>query len=170
MDKRALIMGALFAAACGAPGDLSPDAVQNIPDGDATGSALSGTYDIEIRVTECSGSCGPFSVGIFSASVCDVGDTESGRVEVTQADGRLVIDTDELPSRFEGGAYADGSFDVGGYATQFGGELQITARSLGQIHADGTLESTIRSRSWGEVEGNDADCVGVREVTGVRED
>jgi len=169
MDRRTIILGALFAAACGSSGDLSRDDVQNIPDGDATGSALSGTYDIEVRVTDCSGSCGPFSVGIFSSSVCDVGDTDSQRVEVSQTDGRLSIDTDDLPSRFEGGAFADGSFDVGGYATQFGGELEITARTLGQIHDDGTLSATIRSRTWGEVEGQSADCVGVREVTGVRD-
>lgn len=156
-------------AACGGPDDLSVDAVQSIPDGDGTGAALAGDYAVDVRVVECRGACGPFSVGIFSASLCDVGEVDSAYLTAHHADGHLAIDTDDLPSRFEGGAYHDGSFDVGGYATQLGGELQITARALGIVDAAGRFEATVRSRSWGSIEGQSVDCVGVREVVGVRE-
>ncbi len=169
MTNRALVLVSLVAVACGSPGDLTPDAVRTIPDGDASGAAWSGAYEIEIRTVECSGTCGPFTVGIFSASVCDVGDVDTERVEVVQTEGHLQIDTSDLPSRFEGGVFANGSFDVGGYATQFGGELEISARGEGTIDPSGRIEATIRSRTWGQVEGQGADCLGVREVTGVRE-
>ncbi|MFK7989838.1 MAG: hypothetical protein AB8I08_27715 [Sandaracinaceae bacterium] len=109
-------------------------------------------------------------MGIFTASVCDVGDTESMQATVTQTDGHLRIVTDELPSLLEGGADADGSFDVGGYATQFGGGLEITARSVGSIGPDGTLRAMIDSRSWGQVEDQGADCYGVREAIGTRDE
>lgn len=169
MNVRHLILSsALLLAACGSD-DLSRDAVQTIPDADGVGSALSGTYELEIRTVECRGSCGPFSVGIFSASVCDVGDVDTDRVEVVQTDGHLRIETGELPSLFEGGAYADGSFDVGGYATQSGGALEITARSIGQLRDD-ELTATVESRTWGNVEGQGADCYGLREVSGTRDD
>ena len=158
---------ALTLVACGSSGDLSPDAVQGIPAGDALGSAHSGEYSLDLRITECSGACGPFRVSGFLVTLCDVGDTDFMYVDVTQSDGALSIDTDDLPSRFEGGVDADGRFDVGGYATQFGGALQITARSQGSIEGD-TLEATLRSRTVGSFEGQSADCIGVREVTGTR--
>jgi len=169
MTQRHLIALAFLLGACGGPGDLSPDAVRSIPDGDGSGAALTGEYSVEIRTIECRGSCGPFAVGIFSASVCDVGDVDTERVSVVHEGGHLRIDTSDLPSRFEGAAFQDHSFDVGGYATQFGGALEITARALGTIDERGELDATIRSWTGGEVEGENADCIGVREVTGARD-
>ncbi len=168
MRNIALIASSLLLAACGT-GGLSAEEVQSIPDGTAVGSSLSGRYALDVRVVECRGRCGPFTVGIFSSSLCDVGDVDTLDAEVTQADGHLRIETDDLPSLFEGGAYADDSFEVGGYATQLGGALEITARSVGSFEG-GQLRATIDSRSWGTIEGQGADCHGVREVTGVRED
>ncbi|MBX3273721.1 MAG: hypothetical protein KF729_25880 [Sandaracinaceae bacterium] len=153
---------------CGGGQDLSPDGVRSIPPGDASGAALAGEYRVRVRVVECAGACGPFSVGIFSSTVCDVGDVDEVSLLVAHDGGRLAIDTDDLPSRFEGGAFTDGSFDVGGYATQFGGGLEITARSLGTIDASGRIEATVRSRTWGRIGEQSADCYGVREVVGTR--
>ena len=169
MNTRLLIPLALAVSACGGPSDLAPDAVRSIPDGDGTGSALGGDYAVELRTVDFSGSCGPFVVGIFTASVCDVGDVVTEHITVEQREGHLVIDTSDLPSRFEGGAYDDASFDVGGYATEFGGAIEITARSLGRIDESGRIEATVRSRTWGDFEGQSADCYGVREVSGARE-
>ncbi|MGE0784808.1 MAG: hypothetical protein AB7S26_03895 [Sandaracinaceae bacterium] len=173
MHRNRLILLATSLAAsltgCGS-NSLTPDAVRSIPDGDGQGAALTGHYDVETRVIECHGSCGPFTVGIFSSTICDVGDTDTISVDATQSDGHLRIETDDLPSLFEGGAFTDGSFEVGGYATQLGGDLEIAARSLGSIDAQGHLSATLEARSWGNIEGQHADCRQIREATGARED
>ena len=163
-----ILLSFLPVLGCGGGQDLTADAVRSIPAGDATGASLAGEYAVRVRVVECAGACGPFSVGIFSSTVCDVGDVDEVSLLVAQDGGRLAIDTDDLPSRFDGGAFTDGSFDVGGYATQFGGGLEITARSLGVIDASGRLEATVRSRTWGRIGEQSADCYGVREVVGAR--
>ncbi len=168
MNQALLVALTTVVAACGGPSGLSQDEVSSIPDGDGLGSPLDGLYTVQVRTIECSGSCGPFTVGFFSASVCDVGEVQTEYLTVTQEGGHLRVDTSDTLSRFEGAAYQDGSFDVGGYVTQFGGDLEITARSVGRIDETGRIDATLRSLTWGEVGGDGADCYGVREVTGTR--
>ena len=170
MNQRNLPLSiAVFVVACGgAPSGLSVDEVLSIPDGTRTGSDLSGGYDIEIRVVDCQGACGPFAVGPFTASVCDVGEIDSDYADALHEGGHLLFDTGLVPSRYEGGVYADGSFDVGAFATQFGGELEITARGTGTIDGAGNIRAVVESWTRGTVEGQSANCIGTREVTGTR--
>src|SRR5262245_16394892 len=83
---------ALGVAACGGgSGELDPDPVTNLPPGDATGSAATGTYAMQSLTTGCSGRC-TTEVDGFTYSACDIGTRLDETADVTQTDGRLVID------------------------------------------------------------------------------
>ena len=161
----ALTLTSAFAASgCGSGHpDLTPDAVRSIPAGTGTGSAASGTYTFRRVTTACSGRCSG-SVSGFPFSVCDVGDSTDDSATVTQTDGVLVIDISDTPSLYRGGIDADGSYDVGAYATEFGGDVEITARSEGVFEAGGFV-GTARSRTRGVVEMQSIDCIGSYDVS-----
>jgi hypothetical protein len=65
-------------------------------------------------------------------------------------DGALQIDVDgnDYVSRLAGGIDGDGSYDVGGLRTQFGGQVTITARTQGTLVTAG-LTGTARLRVGG---------------------
>ena len=155
----------LVGVGCGGDGDLDPDSVTTIPPGDATGSAATGSYVLESITTSCDGDCVTEVEG-FPYSACDVGTRLDAHAEVTQDEGALTIDVDDSDyvSRLEGGIDADGRFEVGGLRTQYGGEVRITARSIGTI-GGGTVTSEGRLL----VAGMGLDCrIGV-DATGTRE-
>ena len=96
-----------WVAACsdgGSPDGLSTEDVQDLPAGTARGEAVSGDYDVEAYTASCAGICGG-STGLYSFTICDVGDREDRQFEVRQDHGRLRIDGDEslFVSRLEGG-------------------------------------------------------------------
>ena len=150
--KRALL---IFLVACGGNDDLDIDTVTTLPPGDATGTAASGNWNVESLTVGCDGSCSTQIDG-FLFSACDVGTRLDDNASLTQTDGRLVIDVDnsDYVSRLEGGLDADGSYDVGGFRTQQGGSITITARSTGTLTGD-TMTGTARLL----VSGNDLDCL-----------
>ena len=59
--------------------------------------------------------------------------------------------------------YADGGVDVGGYATDYGGAVEMAARVEGTLSADG-LTATARSRVWGMIGEEPIDCHGTHSV------
>ena len=84
-------------------GGLDPHISDPPPAGDASGSAHSGTWDVELYYTSCSGQCS-IDTGLGVLTVCDVGDTDSESVEVTQTDGTLRFEADYVAGKQEGTA------------------------------------------------------------------
>jgi hypothetical protein len=169
LARTALAVTFIVAAASGCDGggggDLDPDVVTNLPPGDGTGTALTGTYSMESVTTSCDGDCST-TVDEFTYSACDVGTRLDSTAEVIQADGALMIDVEDSDyvSQLAGGVDADGSFDVGGLRTQQGGEVTITARGVGTITA-GTMTGTTRLR----VDGMGLGCTIGVDVDGTRD-
>lgn len=158
---------ATLVAACG--GGLEREDVASIAPGDAVGSAASGEYELELYTTDCRGSCG-VDAGFFSVSLCDVGELEYESVEVTQTDGRLVLVGEGLiVERIMGGINRDGSFEIGGWGTQHGGEIEVLVRSTGRLSEDG-FTGTAESRGHGRVEDSSVDCTASYEIAGARID
>jgi hypothetical protein len=156
----------VFAACGGAP--LERDDVTSIPSGDAVGSEASGDYDLELRISDCVGRCPVIRVGVFSFSLCDVGTIDRDVVTVSQQDGDLIIYTQNLLiERLTGGLYADGSFEVGGWGTQYGGEVEVIMRGDGTLAGD-RLSGTALSRGHGRIEDQRFDCTAVYELSGER--
>jgi hypothetical protein len=142
--------------------------VTNLPEGDAMGDMVTGSYSTDLYTTDCRGDC-VYELFGEPTSACDVGVTTITTVAVTQDDGYLLIETNDsniLIQRFEGGIDQDGSFDVGGYATQLGGEVEITGRSQGTITGDGDVTGTMQVHGRGEVAGDRIDCVASYDITG----
>lgn len=157
---------AVAIAGCGGgDGELDPDTVTNLPPGDGTGSAATGTYDMQSVTTDCAGDCSTEVEGI-TYSACDIGTRLDETADVVQADGRLTLDVEdsEYVSQLAGGIDADGSYDVGGLRTQQGGQVTITSRSVGTA-TSGALTGTARLR----VRGMGLDCEIDVDVTGARE-
>jgi hypothetical protein len=152
----------------GAPRGLTPEEVTSLPPGNASGSDVSGDYELEAFFADCDGRC-PL-VGPFEVSTCDVGTVGDVDAEITQEDGRLTVDVNSslLDFRAEGGINADGTFDVGGYATQLGGAVEVIARFSGTVGADGQLVAEGQVLARGEVDGETIDCVGTFELDGSR--
>src|SRR5512134_3137938 len=164
---RAVVVSALAVApACGGGGggDLDPDVVTNLPPGDGTGTAATGRYSMESVTTGCDGSCA-IEVDGFVYSACDIGARQDEDAEVTQTDGALAIDVEDSDyvSQLDGGIDADGSFEVGGLVTQQGGEITITARSIGVLTGN-TMIGT--ARLW--IKGMGLDCDVDVDVEGTR--
>lgn len=157
-----------MAMGCG-DGGLSESDVRDIPPGNASGSALSGTYDLEAITVACSGSCAPVNVFGVVISPCDVGARNEDIALVTQTDGTLQVDVEDnlWASRLEGGVYSDGSFDIGGVKTELGGAARFISRATGIIDA-GRWTGEIEVRSVGSFEGQSRDCTAIVEVDGER--
>jgi hypothetical protein len=151
------------------PGGFSQEEVEDIPPGTAQGSLASGQYDVEAYTAACDGICGG-STGLYTFTICDVGDRDDQRVDVKQDDGRLQIDGDDslFVSRMIGGIDDDGWFDVGGYGTEAGGSVEATGRLTGQVEGEdvsGVFELWVR----GHWDGEPVDCRARYEVEGTRE-
>jgi hypothetical protein len=149
--------------------DLSQSTVTSIPPGNAQGSALSGDYQITVYTTSCAGTC-PLIDGISS---CDVGHESIRAVQVTQVDGRLQTDDDELDvSRLVGGINADGSFDIGGFATQKSSAISVAERVTGTVGSADEfhtpMNATVQERATGMAEGTSLDCLSTYSVSGTR--
>ncbi len=153
----------------GGDGGTSVEEVTSIPPGDAVGSKASGTYDIELYTSACSGRCSA-PTQPWAITFCDVGDRDDETVEVRQDDGELRIDGDDdgYVSRLDGGISADGTFDVGGHATNGGGALRSTARVDGTLDVDGSISGLVRAQVWGEVDGHAVNCSIEYELEGDR--
>jgi hypothetical protein len=160
-----ILVAVLLLAACNDDaGELDVDVVTSLPPGDASGTALSGSYRMESVTTKCSGDCRTtVDDALFSA--CDVGTRLDDTIAVTQTDGALQIDVDgnDYVSRLEGGIHGDGGYDVGGLRTQLGGQITITARTRGVLATSG-MTGTGRLH----VGGRGIDCTIEVDVTGAR--
>lgn len=164
-------MACLIVAACGDDG-LTESDVRDLPPGNATGSALSGTYELEAITVSCSGSCAPVTVFGLVISPCDVGARNEELATVSQSDGALQVDVDDSlwASRLEGGVYDDGSFDIGGVKTELGGAARFISHATGSLDASGTWTGELEIRSVGSFEGQSRDCTAFVEVDGARVD
>jgi len=167
-----LVLGltGLLAAACGGGGDggyLAKDTVTSLPAGDATGSGFAGVYEVELYTSDCSGRCPTIDYGLFTWSICDVGDKVDDEVQVSQTDGLLQVDSDGslMVTRLSGGIYGDGTFDVGGWSTEEGGDVQIFARAEGAL-ADLDITATAKARAVGRAEGVSINCTATYEISG----
>jgi hypothetical protein len=152
----------LLLASCGADA-LDPDVVTHLPDGDGAGTAASGTYAIDLYTSGCQGRCSYGS----GQSVCDIGQRHAGSLVITQSGGHLRIEpegTELVLTRLESGIWKDGHFDVGGLATQLGGNVVITARASGTLSA--TLTGQARARAQGKVGGDELDCTASFDLSG----
>ena len=161
-------MALTLAAACGSDG-LSENDVRDLPLGNASGSALSGTYDLQAITVSCSGSCAPVEVFGLIISPCDVGARNEEVAVVTQTDGELQVDIEDnlWASRLEGGIWNDGSFDVGGVKTELGGAARFISRATGFLNESGWT-GELEVRSVGSFEGQSRDCTAIVEVEGAR--
>jgi hypothetical protein len=153
-------------AGCG-DGDLSRQAVTSIPDGNAEGTAHSGSYQVDLYTSSCAGACA-LRVFDITFSLCSIGQRAEETIAVSQSDGHLRVDGDSnlYVSRLEGGIDQDGSFEVGGYATQAGGAVEITARVRGSILPAGALVGQALAHGIGSYEGQSIDCHGTYEISG----
>lgn len=148
---------------------LARDVVESIPEGDAAGEAFSGSYQTRATIISCAGSCGPIDTGGTTYDVCERDAESIEWITVYQEDGTLRVDLDDdghiginldgyVPVRLNGGIDADGSWDIGGYGTKFGGKLESTARARGTVEMDEPLEGTVEVRVFGAVSETDIDC------------
>lgn len=147
---------ALTAAGCaadgdpvGASGDLVRDDVENLPAGDASGSAASGTWRVSIRTTSCTSAC--------TAQQCTVAETSNAQFPIIQANGALTMDAF---TRLRGGLDSDGSFVVGGVAMQ--GATEQIGRLSGTL-TGGSMVGTVVVRVRGA-----NDCTAVGDVAGTK--
>ncbi|MEM9074061.1 MAG: hypothetical protein AAGE52_36550 [Myxococcota bacterium] len=165
--RLALLSGILLA--CGG-GGLSAGEVEDLPSGNAIGTDLSGTYELDALTVACSGSCAPIDAFGLFVTLCDVGDRNSDVAVVTQTDGVLRVDVEDnlSISRLEGGIFNDGSFEIGGVKTELGGRARFISRATGFLDADG-WRGELEVRSVGSAEGQSRDCTAIVEVTGERE-
>ncbi|MGH1347710.1 MAG: hypothetical protein ACRBN8_39510 [Nannocystales bacterium] len=159
---------------------LSRDVVESIPDGDAAGDTFSGSYQTRATVISCVGDCGPIETGGTSYAVCER-DAESVEwITAYQEDGTLRVDLDDdghiginldgyIPVRLEGGIDSDGSWDVGGHGTKFGGELESTARARGTVGVGEPLEGTVEVHVFGVVAQTETDCYMTQRLVSVEE-
>ncbi len=159
-----LALSILFSSAVASCGNnaLNRDQVTTIPSGTATGMLFSGRYPIERIVTSCSGKCSAKYSGAI-ISVCDVGMRFTETITVEQTDGKVNVRSTSVPPLYTGGIYADGSFEIGGYATQYGGIITATARASGTI-VNGRLSAAAQSRITGQHDGESVDCTGAIEI------
>lgn len=148
---------------------LSMQSVTEIPEGDAAGTDRSGSYQVDLYTSHCEGKCLAVS-DWYTVTFCDVGDRDLESFHAEQDDGALQIDgnDDNYVSRYEGGIDADGSFEVGGYATDAGGAMKSTARVEGSIDEAGVIDAVAEIHVWGSFEGNGVDCYATYEVAGER--
>jgi hypothetical protein len=163
------LLALVCAVGCGDDdGGLDIDEVTNLPPGDADGDAASGTWTFEAYTSACAGVCSAGG-GVLTAIFCEVGNRDNASAMVTQDDGALQIDVDDsfFVSRLKGGVDADGAFDVGGYGTENGGALGITARLVGAFEGD-AAEGTAELRIVGEAYDDRIDCRASYDVTGTR--
>jgi hypothetical protein len=160
-----------LAVGCGSSSsDLSRGSVTSIPAGDATGTTASGSYHLDVLTQACAGDCS-YTVGGSRSSVCDVGVRQSATITVTQADGRLQVDAEDQTlyvSRLIGGVYRDGRFEVGGYATQGAGAVEILERVTGTVSAQGQLTATAEVAGHGAVGSDSISCTGTFAISGAR--
>jgi len=133
-----------------------------------TGSGFSGEYEVDLYTADCSGDCPIIDYGWFIYTVCDVGMKDDDHVEISHTDGRLQVDSDGglIVTRLIGGIDVDGRFDVGGWSTQDGGNVEIVARVDGVIAVDGTISATAHVRADGHANDENINCQGVFEITG----
>ncbi|MBZ0231676.1 MAG: hypothetical protein K8M05_04950 [Deltaproteobacteria bacterium] len=159
-------MAVLAACGGGAVGDLEPEDVSALPEGDAVGTAASGSYELELYTTACVGRCPVIRTGLGAVSLCDVGELDFPEVDVTQTDGHLDMITYGLfPDRLEGGLHADASFVVGGWGTRYG--ATVVVRADGTLAGE-TITGTAEARQYGSYDGTDFDCTTVYELGGER--
>jgi hypothetical protein len=149
---------------------LTQSNVSNLPPGDAQGSAFAGNYVLAIYTTSCTGVC-PLVDGLSS---CDVGHESQEVPTVSQTNGRLELDDLNLyVPRLVGGIDADGSFDIGGFATQLGGVIAIANRATGTVTSPDILAAAMSATSeehiTGTTMGITLDCVATYSVTGARD-
>ena len=163
-----LLFLAFLLSACGGPvSDLTRDIVENIQDGDATGSDGSGTYQITSVTTNCKGQCPAIGGGIQAVTTCKVGEQDQIMLYVTQTEGHLeVIGSTLYVQNMQGGYYADGSFKVGGYAAQYYGALEFFELVEGSIDSNGNFQGIARLYGKGQVENITVDCEGTYSVNG----
>jgi len=155
---------------CGGNSGLGQKDVMDLPQGTATGNALSGVYEIELYAKDCKGKCRISYMGT-TVSYCDIGDKENDTVDVTQTEGRIQIDIDPgdfLVTRLEGGINTDGSFLIGGYATHFGGQGEVATLAQGSISTEGVFQGEIEAHLWGSAEGHSIDCTQIYDLSGSR--
>lgn len=145
------------------------DEAMSVPPGDAMGSDRSGEYSVEIYTARCEGSCGAKEAG-FVISFCDVGERDQESFTATQEDGELRIDGDDgnYVSRYTGGIDADGSFEVGGYATSLGGAIEATAFVQGTFDGKSGFQAVADIHIWGSYDDETVDCFATYETDGVR--
>jgi hypothetical protein len=155
--------------ACQEGDELNAESVREVPPGDARGEAASGSYRFESYTARCSGACGPVTSGIFTYHFCDVGDRDGGRAEIVQREGKLRADIDEnfAITRYEGGLNADASFELGGYGTQNGGQLEFFGHIDGFLE-HGRIDATAEVRMQGTFENSRIDCLAIYEIEGER--
>jgi hypothetical protein len=165
-----LLLIALLVAGCGGGDDyLDQGVVTSLPSGDALGSDRSGEYELELYTTSCAGTC-VIDYGVLTVTFCEVGDIDNETVTVTQQDGHLQVDSGGslFVTRMTGGIWSDGSFDVGGYSTEEGGQVHITGRAEGSLTSGGDLTGVARAHGWGTVDGQSLNCAASYDVTGSR--
>lgn len=130
---------------------LTAQDVTGIAPGDAQGTGLSGQYGLTISIT--GRDCDWINITTYPTTAT-----------VTHNDGRLVVDlTYASVTHFEGAAWADGSFQVGGLASHSGGvtEYALVEGSVAQDRLTGDVYLTFVG--FGE------SCRGVGTVSGSRQ-
>ena len=155
------------AEAATASGHLTQAAVTSVPEGDATGSTWTSSYDAEVRTLSCSGTCGTGASSLLPVSFCDVGDLDYEVFYFEQDDGLLEMEVSDPISYYRGGVDADGALVLGGHATDLGGAVELLAMVEGRFEGE-ALTGTATSSIVGTVNGVAIDCVGTYDVEAIR--
>jgi hypothetical protein len=167
MRATALLLCSM-AIACGG-GELSRSVVTTLPDGNATGSAASGSYLLSVSTTACSGACPTFKVLFFDVVICKVGDQNTATATVKQTEGRLEVDsTALLVEHLAGGINSDGAFDIGGAEKMSNDAVDVTVRARGTLLSDGQLSTEARAHGVGVVDSTSIDCTATYQIGGSR--
>jgi hypothetical protein len=145
------------------PDELSGAVIDELStdQGSASGSAWSGTYSAEFTATSCD--CPTFDVEGMPLDVCSLVVQNEAEIEVTQADGFLVVEIESAMAMLTGAIEADDGFVVAGHQnlSTVVGELELLGRIDGGLEiVDGgaRMSGEYGQRVIGEFAGTGIDC------------
>lgn len=171
MTTRAVVLAVLVAAACGdeaGPMDRSTIATIAKSRGDAQGGERTGIYAATFEVGDCD--C-PDDIGINLCLSEEFADAIGVTIHVTEGDGFMVLDVDQVPTlQLSGAIDDDGTATLG--SVYVGLDLDASLVILGRLDAefdeDGTLTGQTSLRAQGELGGTPISCGSELEIDGIR--
>ncbi|MFV8748920.1 hypothetical protein ACNOYE_00055 [Nannocystaceae bacterium ST9] len=155
------------------PDELSGAVIDELAtdQGSASGSAWSGIYAAEFSKTSCD--CPTLDIDGMPLDVCSLVVQNQAEIELTQADGFLVVEIGSTMAMLTGAIEADDGFVVAGHQnlSTVVGVIELLGRIDGSLEmVDGVawMSGDLGQRVIGEFAGTEVDCRWIGEVSASR--